>query len=75
MSGPVIGAGPLNRLEIERLLRMAREYRDNLQGTRLMLEERHAKHGDGAVREAILVAGNDVYLLEQIIAKLWSLII
>lgn len=65
----------LTRIEVERLLRIAREYRDQLQGTKLMLEERHAKHGDGSVREAILIAGNDVYLLEKIITKLWLLIV
>lgn len=59
------------KLELETMVRAVRQIRDTMVERKLLLQERELSHGDGHVREAILLCENQAYLLTNCIAKLW----
>jgi len=71
MNLPIDEEPRLTKIEIERLLRVARVARDEVITRRLQLEERELQYGDGHVREAILSCANEEFVLAGAIAKLW----
>jgi len=71
MSTPNGESNKLIKIELERLLRIARAARDEVITNRLQLEERELQYGDGRVREAILACANEEFVLSGAISKLW----
>lgn len=74
---PTTSAEPLNKLELERLIRVARHARDDIVSQKLLLQERELTIGDGDlrhVRETILTCENEVFVLTSAIAKLWRML-
>jgi hypothetical protein len=67
----------LNKLELERLIRVARAARDDVVSQKLLMQERELTIGDGDirhVRETILTCENEVFILTSAIAKLWRML-
>ncbi len=64
----------LNRLELECAIRVCRAARDEILVRKFELQERELVHGDGHVREAILACENQVFLITQVVTKLWQLL-
>lgn len=60
-----------SKIELEAMVRAVRQVRDEVAEKKLQLQERELSHGDGHVREAILLCENQAYLLTNCIAKLW----
>jgi len=61
----------LSKIEIERVLRVARAARDEVITRKMQLQERELTHGNGHVREAILACANEEFLLTTAISKFW----
>lgn len=56
------------------MVRIVRSARDDFVERKLQLQERELMIGDGHVREAILAAENEIYILTNIVTKLWRLL-
>ena len=65
---------PLSKIELERLIRVARIARDDVVERKLLLQERELTHGNGHVRESILACENEAFILTSAIAKLWVML-
>jgi hypothetical protein len=64
----------LNALETTTTLRYLRAIREGLQSDLVILQEKHATHGNGGTQGAILVLAAETALLDSIIAKLWQIV-
>jgi hypothetical protein len=65
----------LTKVELERIIRAVRVVRDDVVERKLLLQERELRHGDGHVREAILICENDIFVLTSATAKLWHMLL
>lgn len=69
-----IAEPPFTMLELEHLVRITRMARDEWVERKLQMQERELMIGNGHVREAILAAENEVYILTNIVTKLWRML-
>ena len=61
----------LSKVEMEALIRAARQVRDNVMEKKLLLQEKELGVGDGPTAEAILHCENEIFVLTCGVAKLW----
>jgi hypothetical protein len=70
---PIADKDKLTVLELEHLIGIMRAAKARMVAERIALEERTRASVDGHIQEALLAVTNELYLMTEIIRKLWLL--